>query len=91
MLDVNQIKSRYLVQMTDADFNQLCAMVSEAQTTRRNCKKATMVVGSLVSFRNRIGETIRGTVIKKMPKNVKVQVGRTQWTVSPQLLTVDVY
>jgi len=91
MLNVDQIKMRYLLQLSDSDFSQLVSMVSEAQTARRNSIKSTMVVGSTVSFRNRLGEYIEGIVIKKMPKNIKVLVDRTEWTVSPQLLTVVKY
>ena len=88
MLDINQIKYRYLTQMTDSDFSQLVSMVKEAQDARRNSVKARMAVGDIVEFNTPNGLVQHGKIIKKMPKNIKVKVGMTTWTVSPNLLKI---
>ena len=44
-------------------------------------------IGMPVSFRDRAGEIVTGTVTKVNKKTVAVQVGMVRWKVSPGLLT----
>ena len=88
MLDINQIKYRELTAMDNSDFNRLDRMVKEAQDARRNSIKTRMAVGDIVEFEDDDGLVQHGKIIKKMPKNIKVQVGMTTWTVSPNLLKI---
>jgi len=52
----------------------------------RSVVKATFFPGQTVSFQNRYGETVKGVVLSKGPKNIVVLVGSVRWRVAPFLL-----
>lgn len=79
-----------LATLTDSELrilnSEICERLKAANRMKQLVAAAAFRVGDQVSFTARDRGTIRGEIIKIMPKNIRVKVGNVQWTVSPSLL-----
>ena len=72
-----------------ADLNKVIAAVKLRQTALARTATRKLMVGDIVSFEERKGATVTGTVMKVNPKTVVVRERSTnkQWKVTASLLT----
>lgn len=79
-----------LSSMSEGDLRNLNNRIIQELRLRSNAVRDTFMVGETVEFTARNGMLHMGTVIKIMPKNIKVEVpngmSSVKWTVSPNLL-----
>jgi predicted double-glycine peptidase len=80
--------SELLFKMEGTDFNRVMGLFNNAQDNRQLVARNKFAIGDNVTFIDKNGDTIDGDVIKIMPANIKVRVGRVDWSVNPTVLSL---
>ena len=79
--------SQAIAKMTREDILKVGEMTKLRWKYLESVEKLAFSVGDMVEFEDRYGETIQGTILKLLTKNIRLHTteGAT-WTVSPGLL-----
>ena len=83
------LKYLELAGLNNKDWTEFMTIVKKAQVLRLEAQKAVLKSGDLVTFTDKEGNRVKGSVVRVMIKNVKILTkANTYWHVSPNLLTL---